>query len=55
MAAFVVNGNTRPPPPVAITTARAVIVSIAPDISSIATTPQTRPSSTSSRVTYHSS
>src|SRR4029453_7904769 len=55
MAALVVNGNTRPPPPVAITTDRPVIVSTRPDISSIATTPQTRPSSTSSRVTYHSS
>jgi hypothetical protein len=38
------------PPPVAITTDRPVIVSITPDISSIATTPQTRPSSTSSLV-----
>jgi hypothetical protein len=35
--------------------ALAVIVSIRPDISSIATTPRTRPSSTSSLVTYHSS
>jgi DNA-binding transcriptional ArsR family regulator len=34
---------------------RPVIISIRPDISSIATAPRTRPSSTSSLVTYHSS
>ena len=55
MAAFVVNGNTRPQPPVARMTALPRIASIRPDISSSATTPQTRPSSTSSRVTCHSS
>ena len=36
-------------------TARAVIASIFPDINSIATAPWTRPSSTSSLVTNHSS
>jgi hypothetical protein len=55
MLALVVNGKTRPPPPVARMTALAPIASIRPDISSIATTPRTRPSSTSNRVAYHSS
>ena len=55
MLALVVNGKTRPQPPVQRTTAFAVIASIRPVISSIATTPCTRPSSTSSRVTNHSS
>jgi hypothetical protein len=36
-------------------TALAVIISIRPDISSTATTPWTRPSSTSSLLTNHSS
>ncbi len=55
MLAFVVNGKTRPHPPVARMTALAVMGSIRPDISSMATTPHTRPSSTSSLVTNHSS
>src|SRR4029450_9463862 len=43
------------PPPAAIPPAPPMIVSIRPDISSSATTPQTRPSSTTSRLVYHSS
>ena len=55
MLALVVNGKTFPHPPVASTTARAVIARIRPVASSTATTPCTRPSSTSRRVTNHSS
>ena len=55
IAAFVVNGKTFPHPPVQRMTAREVIASILPDFRSIATTPCTRPSSTSSLVTNHSS
>ena len=55
MLAFVVNGKTLPQPPVASTTDFAVIAWTRPVISSMATTPHTRPSSTSSRVTNHSS
>ena len=55
MLALVVNGKTLPHPPVASTTARAVIALIRPEFSSTATTPCTRPSSTSRRVTNHSS
>ena len=55
MLALVVNGKTLPHPPVASTTARAVIARIRPLASSTATTPWTRPSSTSRRVTNHSS
>ena len=55
MAALVVNGNTRPQPPVHRMTALAGMASIFPDIISIATTPWTRPSSTRSLVTNHSS
>jgi hypothetical protein len=55
MLAFVVNGKTLPHPPVASTTAFAAIARIRPERSSTATTPCTRPSSTSSRVTNHSS
>ena len=55
MLAFVVNGKTLPQPPVARITALAVIAWIRPVRSSTATTPCTRPSSTSSRVTNHSS
>jgi hypothetical protein len=52
---LVVKGKTRPQPPVQRMTARAVMVSIFPDASSMATTPCTRPSSTSNLVTNHSS
>ena len=55
MLAFVVNGKTLPQPPVARMTAFAAIVWILPVSSSIATTPCTRPSSTSSLVTNPSS
>jgi hypothetical protein len=55
IAALVVNGKTLPHPPVHRITARAVIASIFPDARSIATTPCTRPSSTMSLVTNHSS
>ena len=55
IAALVVKGNTLPQPPVQRMTAFAVIASIRPDIRSIAITPCTRPSSTSRRVTNHSS
>ena len=55
MLALVVNGKTLPPPPVASTTALAVIAWIFPVASSMATTPCTRPSSASSRVTKLSS
>ena len=55
MLAFVVNGKTLPQPPVHRTTAFAVIAWIRPLIRPIATTPCTRPSSTSSRVTNSSS
>ena len=55
MLALVVNGKTLPQPPVARITDLAAIVSIRPLIRSTATTPCTRPSSTSSRVTNHSS
>ena len=53
--ALVVNGKTRPPPPVHMITARALIARISPVRSSIATTPWQRPSSTSRRVANHSS
>src|SRR6266540_1734673 len=55
MFALVVNRKTRPQPPVASTTALAVIGSTRPVASSRSATPQTLPSSTSNRVTYHSS
>jgi hypothetical protein len=55
IAALVVKGNTLPQPPVHRMTARAVIASIFPDLRSIAITPWTRPSSTRSLVTNHSS
>ena len=55
MFALVVKGKTLPQPPVASTTALAVIARTRPVLSSTATTPCTRPSSTSSRVTNHSS
>ena len=55
MLALVVKGKTRPQPPVHRMTALAVMISILPDISSMATTPWTRPSSTRSFVTNHSS
>jgi len=55
MLALVVNGKTLPEPPLHKTTDFAVMTSIRPVISSIATTPCTRPSSTRSRVTNHSS
>src|SRR5271166_504079 len=55
VAAFVVKGKTRPQPPVHRITAFARIAWICPDISSMATTPCTRPSSTSILVTNHSS
>ena len=55
IAALVVKGKTLPQPPVQRITAPAVIASILPDIRSSATTPCTRPSSTRSLVTNHSS
>ena len=56
MAAFVVKGNTLPQPPVQRMTARAVIASISAGLAGrCATTPCTRPSSTRSLVTNHSS
>ena len=53
--ALVVNGNTLPQPPVQRMTARAVIASTRPEARSMATTPCTRPWSTRSLVTNHSS
>ena len=55
MLAFVVKGKTLPQPPVHSTTDLAVIARTRPVPSSTATTPCTRPSSTSNRVTNHSS
>src|SRR3954447_18028778 len=55
MLAFVVNGKTFPQPPVHRITDLAATAWIRPVISSMATTPCTRPSSTSSLVTNHSS
>src|SRR5215213_3413403 len=55
MLAFVVNGKTLPQPPVQRITAFAATAWILPVISSTATTPCTRPSSTSSLVANHSS
>ncbi|COU66577.1 Uncharacterised protein [Mycobacterium tuberculosis] len=55
MFALVVNGNTRPHPPVHRITASARIVSMRPVANSIATRPHTLPSSTSSVVANHSS
>ena len=55
MAAFVVKGKTRPPPPVQRMTDFARIACSSPVRKSIAVTPWQRPSSTSSRVANHSS
>ena len=53
--ALVVNGKTRPPPPVHMITAFARIGFTWPVRSSIAVTPWQRPPSTSSLVANHSS
>ena len=56
MAALVVKGKMRPPPPVQMITALAGIACMAPERTLIAVTPQAAPlSSSSSRVPYHSS
>ena len=55
IAALVVNGKTRPPPPVHMITERARIAWISPVRISIAMTPWQRPFSTSRRVANHSS
>jgi hypothetical protein len=55
IAALVVNGNTRPAPPVQTMTALAVIARTLPSWRLSAPTPITVPPSTSSVVAYHSS
>ena len=55
MAALVVNGKTRPPPPAQMMTALAVMALTVPSWTLMAVTPQTLPSSTSSWVANHSS